>query len=418
MALIATALLLVAWASHGCLCWNHSQAPAWRPIHGAGPHYLTYSAYADRVDNRSSVRVIGIVPLHNVTTLHCHYQLRRRHWTSTVAHVVGMKEGRNLDGPTMSGAFLTCDVQPHSSPDSVVVTAHPSLDGLHPRHLDSLRVPVTPAGDPNVDRHFLGACVRLFGDSEYNTVTPRTVIQFIEHHRHIGFTHFTFYESALPPAVACVLEWYARAGVVTLLRFEHGIDPASIHMNGQVIAINDCVHRTRGRYDLFLQADVDEFVVPRGNASLSAIIATASKSGSSRPSEFGLRSSFFFVTKNETDALSTVRREDRILPYKYRSKYVAVPDEVVEAGIHYLYECRKPDEPYVVDPDTVLLHHYRRVDAPDGVIVNDIESIVGYQIVESSVRDDSMLAFVDAVRDRVLQAERHAQTCEGSTFTR
>lgn len=72
-----------------------------------------------------------------------------------------------------------------------------------------------------------------------------------------------------------------------------------------------------------------------------------------------------FVKKSKTKAeaglitLRKTRRRAKLHPHKQRSKYVCKPEDVVEAGNHFVWEFIPGHGTLNVPSDAAILHHYR-----------------------------------------------------------
>lgn len=376
---------------------HHPNTPSsWVDVQGSGDASQVYSAY--RLSD-TLVRAVSILSRTALQRVWCH------HLDGDYEHIATPTQSRVRilkydENKPYVVAFVDCGVSADMQPAYLALTTVrvPKLAAEPGRVVpifDRRRNASSTSSHP-----CLGVCTRVYGGAMHNDVTARDVAEFIEHHRHNGFGHFTFYTTAVNDDLNNALAFYASANAVTVHKFEPRVKAADIHELGQVAVINDCHLRNRGRYTLFLQADVDEFVVPRTGIDMKKELTTL-LSDTAHPIEIGLQSSFIYVAKNDTQRLRTTSREIMIYPYTWRSKYVARTDDVEEAGIHELFVTSLGDAAknrHIIPPSTAVLHHYRRADIQNGAVVNDIPSITG-QVMQPTKEDASMVEHLTRYED-------------------
>lgn len=122
------------------------------------------------------------------------------------------------------------------------------------------------------------------------------LLEFLELNTILGASHFTFYNHTLGARASCVLKHYIngdflsddgnngskseyrrpianqRATVNVLpwdLRMRSQKD---IRTEGLFAALNDCVYRNMYRYQHVALIDLDEFIIPRYNNTLSELL--------------------------------------------------------------------------------------------------------------------------------------------------
>lgn len=378
---------------------HHPDTPSsWVDIQGAGDASQVYSAY--RLSD-TLVRAVSILSRTALQRVWCHHLDGDYDHLATPSRssVRILKYDENKPYVV---AFVDCGVRADMQPEylALTTTLSPKIAAEPGRVVPIFDRRRSAASSTTSSHPCLGVCTRVYGGAMHNDVTARDVAEFVEHHRHNGFSHFTFYTTAVNDDVNNALAFYASSNAVTVHKFEPRVKAADIHELGQVAVINDCHLRNRGRYTLFLQADVDEFVVPRTGMDIKKELTTL-LSDRAHPIEIGLQSSFIYVAKNDTQRLRTTSREIMIYPYTWRSKYVARTDDVEEAGIHELFVTRLGDAAknrHIIPPSTAVLHHYRRADIHNGAVVNDIPSITG-QAMQPTMEDASMVAHLARYED-------------------
>lgn len=387
----------------------HDAPSSWVDIQGAGDASQVYSAYRM---SATLVRAVTILSRNATKRVFCYLMDGERGEVSdpAVATIRILKFDENKPYVV---AYVECAAREASRATFLALATREKMDGIaepgrkvpifdltgkssndqRTQHAETTLPATTSSSSTPPQNSCFGVCVRVYGGSPHTVITARDVAEFVEHHRHLGFGHFTFYTTAVADDVARALAFYQSAGTVTVHKFEPRVAPTDIHELGQVAVINDCHLRNRGLYTLFLQADVDEFVVPRDGVGLIDHLQSLLASPA-RPVEIGLLSSFIYVAKNDTQRLRTTAREVMIYPYTWRSKYIALTADVEEAGIHELFKTTRGEAPahrHVLPSATAVLHHYRRADVQDGVVVNDIPSIVG-QAKQQTLEDATMVA--------------------------
>lgn len=88
---------------------------------------------------------------------------------------------------------------------------------------------------------------------------------------------------------------------------------------------------------------------------------------------FSFQNAFFYLQWGDGDfvyeshdsvaaglvTLKKVRRKTKLHPHKQRSKYICLPEQVVEAGNHFVWEYIPGHGTFNVPADSAILHHYR-----------------------------------------------------------
>lgn len=387
---------------------------SWVNIQGAQDASQVYSSYRISAD---LVRAITILSRNATQNIICHFldtarQLTSSQLSSTVKILV------HDHAKPYVAAFVDCPVPDNAqfealalstSANITIKTGHEDVVPIFSvaRREDDVAVQVHPSSASNSTLTDSGALVAranqvkhtclgvVYGKSPYNSVSSRDIAEFIEHHRHLGFAHFTFYTQSPSKDVERTLAFYESFGTVSTHKFEPSVAPSDVHELGQLAIVNDCHLRNRGRYTLFLQADVDEFIVPREGVDILSHLHSL-LDAKERPIEIGLQMSFLFVAKNETQRLRATSRETDIHPYSCRSKYIARTDDVDEAGIHEIFKTvhgEPTPHRHVLPTSVAMLHHYRRANIEDGKVVDDISTIVGLA-TQPTQEDATMLAYL------------------------
>ncbi|MCL4141931.1 UNVERIFIED_CONTAM: hypothetical protein GTU68_033624 [Idotea baltica] len=203
---------------------------------------------------------------------------------------------------------------------------------------------------------------------EYNNINE--MIEFIELNKIIGVKHFTLYNHTIGPDVDCILKDYVKKGLVQTLPWKLNIESQKeIRTEGLFAALNDCLYRYMYQYKYILMIDLDEYIVPHSNSSLSELVAfLKTKADERKVGAISFQNAFFYLQWPDDPnsaslpplvTLRKTRRRQRFHPHKQRSKYIAVNPYVVEAGNHFVWEFIPGHGTLNVPNEVGFLHHYR-----------------------------------------------------------
>jgi hypothetical protein len=195
------------------------------------------------------------------------------------------------------------------------------------------------------------------------------MLEFLELHSILGVRHFTMYNHTIGPAVSCILNDYVKQGRLTLLPWQLPMmSQREIRTEGLFAALNDCLYRNMYHYGYVALIDLDEYIVPRRNDSLPALLSWLSRPGTRAAGSFSFQNAFFYLQwpddKSAANGLDLItqrktRRRAKLHPHKQRSKYICKPELVVEAGNHFVWEYIPGRGTLNVPADAAILHHYR-----------------------------------------------------------
>ncbi len=226
--------------------------------------------------------------------------------------------------------------------------------------------------------------------SKFNNASQ--LIEFVEVNRLFGGDRFIFYNYSIGPEVDRVLRHYEHTKVADVIQwglpnvkgyFSSRLVDA--HYYGQLAAINDCLYRNIYRSDFLAFIDLDEYLVPTHFKAWNEIIEFTKGTSTKRDNQlcaFIFQNAFFRLdwqldpktSANDTikrfhlTTLQVTKREHRILPHGYRSKYILDTRHADIAGIHFPWSCLNVAQDQIedslvnVDMQHGLLHHYRRWD--------------------------------------------------------
>ncbi|KAF0311571.1 Glycosyltransferase family 92 protein F13G3.3 [Amphibalanus amphitrite] len=335
----------------------------WVAVTGAPHKLLVYSAFLDRRrPGGPTVVVVGATVTSRPAPLWCRVHLEGGRPPLLVdAEVKNIRENWNLK---YSAVFVLCPMSGGGTGDerpvSVTVTAAPREDA-HNRLLVQNREPV------EAPSRSIGVCVKPL-HFRYDAVAQ--LVEFIELQKLLGVDRFMFYNSSVGPRVDCALRWYGARGGVTVLPWRLDLrSQRDIRTEGMFAALNDCLLRSLPVSSHLAMLDLDEAIVPRMNASLHGLLdALENGVGSQLPAaSYSFQNTFFYLgwpddasAGSALTSLAKTRRRTYRHPHGQRSKYLAVPQYVLEAGNHFVWQTVPGHGTVHVAPAMATLHHYRQ----------------------------------------------------------
>lgn len=233
-----------AWVNQLWLCFQGRSVCPWQPVAGREKCFV-YSAYLDDIAGSNTVRVIGVARTKKPDRLWCQLGWMANstaRWIAIPAQIKTIREHWNL---RYSAVFILCPLSsknwpagyPHPQFISISTSEHPAM----PDHELPIRATSTVSefnityghwadlatgnllpiirypDDPEIRNnptHQLSVCVKPLHYS-FNRVDQ--LIEFIEIHRLLGVTHFTFYNHTVGDNCDCVLRHYVDQGLVEVL---------------------------------------------------------------------------------------------------------------------------------------------------------------------------------------------------------
>ena len=119
--------------------------------------------------------------------------------------------------------------------------------------------------------HKLSVCVKPF---HYEFNRAQQLIEFIEMHRLLGVSYFTFYNHTVGPKVDCILRQYIEENLVQVLPWQRldVVSQKEIRTEGIFASLNDCLYRHMYDSEYLLFIDFDEFIIPRNVFNLIDLI--------------------------------------------------------------------------------------------------------------------------------------------------
>ncbi|KAG7189458.1 hypothetical protein KM043_017154 [Ampulex compressa] len=355
----------------------------WLPVTNTRFKFFVYSAYYDdRVGGSASgvkgqgmVRVVSATKTRGPERVWCRLWYRSQNGgnitasVTVAAKVKVIRENWNLK---YSACFVICPLpkEPIAAdkvPETVSIVAR-----LKASPTNRILIQNRPE-DRTVDKEPLAVCVKPL-HYDYNRVLQ--LVEFIELHRLLGATHVTLYNDTIGSEASCALKYYEAKGIVTILPWHHldMISQREIRTEALFAALNDCLYRSMYKYEYVALVDLDEFIIPRHNDTIIELIRwMGSRINTKSTGAYSFQNAFFYLqwaddpfvvtSRTPTEAglitLRKTRRRTKLHPHKQRSKYVCKPQDVVEAGNHFVWEFIPGHGTLNVPSDSAILHHYR-----------------------------------------------------------
>lgn len=222
------------------------------------------------------------------------------------------------------------------------------------------------------------------------------LITSIEINRILGAQHFVVYNYSVSPQVDLILQRYQKDGLLTILPWP--VPTFHTWYYAQMAAVNDCFYRNRNSTKFIVVVDTDEIITPKHHNTWMEVIENvthqlmnhtgdflaSTKNNETQIGSFIFRSSKFTINsttkwdslppgasftelkdsilKYKIIPLSQFWRSTFIYPHEVQSKYIARPELVDIAGIHYVQRFVTDNSSINVSENLVLVHHYRKED--------------------------------------------------------
>ena len=200
------------------------------------------------------------------------------------------------------------------------------------------------------------------------------LVEKLEMVRLLGAGRVVLYDTSAGSNVRSVVKFYTREwaeGRETLEVVVHSWRPPSlyIHYNGQVAAVDDCLHRYGWLSKYMVFDDLDELIVPLRHENWSQLIAERERL---RPGNaaFMFRNVFVHIdhfSPQEGLGAGAQQFGSSVLGFTYRdnyiywairrSKLILNPRKIESIGVHHVYEGYGPTD--VIPEDQGLLYHFR-----------------------------------------------------------
>jgi hypothetical protein len=269
-------------------------------------------------------------------------------------------------------------------------------------------------------QHEFSVCV----EQTFGSFRPEVVIEWIEAYRLFGVTKFNIYDANLTdPKTRNVFEYYARRGVVDLLKLPPSVDgdysEEAVRLSSPT-SLNDCMMRNMHSSRFIVVVDLDEIIVPRQHVNYTAMLAAVNVAlglnDSSAYHTYSFRNAYFFTyfppDVTQPHFLRTARLRYRAPPsdYLFGAKSFVDPRRCLSVFNHYCW-IQFDDAAHVaaglstqfgtsvdVSPDVALCQHYRSSCPLGDQVCSGLD--------RDRVLDDVMLKFRPTLERRVSSALR------------
>lgn len=238
--------------------------------------------------------------------------------------------------------------------------------------------PVIPIPQQPPQSPIIAACVcPLFGK-----IPVIRLMAWIEMNRLVGVDHFMFYDYSISPDLKKLLAYYQAKGVVSLVKWNTQQIPISkaavwpppknqVHYYGQFAAFNDCLYRLKNHYRFVMFTDLDEMIVPLGEAQISSYLQRVD---THEIAEFRFRNTYLRedypkdptarkiapdIAAHNIPYLDFTRREKRILSPVIGPKAIVKSEKALMMGVHGLIRMQPNTKTFDVPPEKARLFHYR-----------------------------------------------------------
>ncbi|XP_015435813.1 PREDICTED: LOW QUALITY PROTEIN: uncharacterized protein LOC107191321 [Dufourea novaeangliae] len=351
----------------------------WLPVTKTRFKFFVYSAYFDDrvggVKNQGMVRIISATKTRGPERVWCRFWYQTENGgnvtasLTVTAKVKVIRENWNLK---YSACFVICPL-PKESPASDRVPETVSVVARL-KAVPTNRILVQNRPESRTEnKELLAICVKPL-HYDYNRVLQ--LVEFIELYGLLGATHVTLYNDTVGTEAGCALKYYEAKGLVTVLPWHHldMVSQREIRTEGLFAALNDCLYRSMYKYEYVALVDLDEFIIPRHNdTTIDLIRWMSSRINTKSTGAYSFQNAFFylqwaddpFIVTSRTPieagliTLRKTRRRAKLHPHKQRSKYICRPQNVVEAGNHFVWEFIPGHGTLNVPSEAAILHHYR-----------------------------------------------------------
>ncbi|XP_076366130.1 beta-1,4-galactosyltransferase galt-1-like [Tachypleus tridentatus] len=351
--------------------WN-THVDQWQRANMVSAPYklMVYSAYLDkRNPHAPTVVVIGATLIKGGLKVYCKLQFSHKKPVLVAAYKRVINEHWNLK---YSACFFYCALRKGDpKPLNVSVADNSQFKAA------AILTVYDNKEDNESPRGRIALCVKPL---HYSYDRATWFIEFVELHRLLGVEHFFLYNHSMGHSVERAVMVYKQLGVVSLLPWNLEIQSQKeIRTEGLFAALNDCLYRSMCLFKYVLMLDLDEFIIPSGNVTYETFLAdiTKLKRGPYQPSSFVFQNVFFYLYwDNDTSAynekpetppanipyLLTQYKTRRLkYPMKHgsRSKFIVVPERVLEVGNHVVWRVVPRSQNIKVPFSKASLHHYR-----------------------------------------------------------
>ena len=218
------------------------------------------------------------------------------------------------------------------------------------------------------------------------------LIEWIEVNLLLGVNHFVIYNHSSGSKVAKVLKHYSKKGLVDVVQWKVPVEvegyPAEVAYYAQVLALNDCLYRSKKTSTYIVNTDLDEVIVPK----LESNYRTMLQEIGGTQLVYSFKNVFFHSDTQGKHGpakkltLSTLRFQTRskfIWPVNQRSKMIINTKASLPLMIHHPQNVHS----FEVPSNQALLHHYRRQLWQDNREVETVEDASMNRFSEQLIRN-------------------------------
>ena len=191
----------------------------------------------------------------------------------------------------------------------------------------------------------IGVCVSPM----YGKINLSNLIQCIELLKLQGVNHIIMYKMKISKSAQILLDYYQTQGQITVVNWTlpSFIRTNQIWYNGQIIMIQDCLHRAMGNFDYLSFLDLDEAIIPRLDFHWSDLInrlefLSINEDPNAITAGFSFESAYFDPESqdNHVDSFQKLSflnalQRNKVLSH-HRTKVIVKPELVKEMGIHHV----------------------------------------------------------------------------------
>lgn len=341
-------------------------------VHVSSDKLFLVSAYTDFRSSVPAVKIIMYASSHFDERMFCSWHgssySARLSWISVPA------EERAI----WRAGYLECqipDLPPNS--DRIVIRNSAGAAGVMMSLSHSHAEPRRRGGGGGSS---VGLCIK----SGYGTPSAARFVEWMELNGLLGIDHVALYDQDLRGPIRTAMQLYADEGRLTVVKddtrkqLEAAHPPLVALLAGfdatradgaepfaqlELVSIQDCFHRFRGRFDYILVADIDEVLVPTKAYSLQEMLA-ALKSKAPVATTFAFRAASYLQHYYGTAMPRNVSGGLHMLTYTKHNDFSwdgskAIHDTASTNSLNWHRRVDPAGDKHYVHPSDGWLHHYR-----------------------------------------------------------
>ena len=269
------------------------------------------------------------------------------------------------------GIIFACDLPPTSSneaiPSHVSLTTIPCSQATQSFAIHHRRTPFVP-------QYNFTMCLSPIHSGFSNT---GELLGYLEMNQILGADHFILYNLSIGSELSPLLDSYKEEGLLEVLEWKipvrnlYGPVP-DIHYFGQLVAINDCLYRSRLHSNYVVFTDMDEVMAPLQHENWLDLLSKIRNLSDLKPSAFVFRNTFFRKSWESDPSfddnvlnrlyhfftMTYTKRETYTLEHIH-SKVIGDPNAIKVMAIHSTHTLVHGYKDVVISEEQGLLFHYR-----------------------------------------------------------